>query len=523
MAYDASTNDQDQPQIAGAAPLSQGEATPMSSDQSQGDSAYSQSSGSSTIQSSGSTAPKQKASSGMFKNIQKYVEKNQPQAQKIAGAATEDFGKQANAIREATEKKEAQQAQSLQANTQAMSKQKDWAQGQVDQAMGTTQAPAPVEGATAPTAEDNAKKYQELMAGKIGGVNQVQDLNLAQQQMKADALKRLAQGTETEQGRRNLLQETFQDRGQYNRGMSGLDQLIVSGDQGARESIIGGTQDRAKALQDKISGTSKSSREALTEQQRQLDEYGGQISGLGQAGLSSVDQTLEQAYADELASRQGLTSDFEKSSAGLEAWKTAKLAQLGDVEDWKNISGQIAGSGDLGRRGADYFSNQASGGTDSGTGLTSRISEDKFQKAMKDLIGGYGYGDENLAGTYGANDAWKKMWADSKSSNSSSADQYFNKGTIQDVFRNLKSSIEGVDSQQFLKDKFAAENKGQTYGDYIAGAGLDKYDTANQVDIDKLKRLEALMGKTDAYTDEQRNANYSKTSDMSNLLKKYSV
>lgn len=72
--------------VAGAAPLSQGQATAPSQAESaptQGDSSPS------TIQSSGSTAPKTtnksgKASSGMFTNIQNYVAKNQPQAQKMA-------------------------------------------------------------------------------------------------------------------------------------------------------------------------------------------------------------------------------------------------------------------------------------------------------------------------------------------------------------------------------------------------------------------------------------------------------
>lgn len=72
--------------VAGATPLSQGQAAAPSQAESaptQGDSSPS------TIQSSGSTAPKTtnksgKASSGMFTNIQNYVAKNQPQAQKMA-------------------------------------------------------------------------------------------------------------------------------------------------------------------------------------------------------------------------------------------------------------------------------------------------------------------------------------------------------------------------------------------------------------------------------------------------------
>ena len=93
--------------------LGQGGAAPA--DQSQGGSADSQATqGSSAITSTGGSvnnatsqgnavskkAPK--ASSGMFTNIQKYVQKNQPQAQKMAEVSTRDFKKRADEIRKNT-------------------------------------------------------------------------------------------------------------------------------------------------------------------------------------------------------------------------------------------------------------------------------------------------------------------------------------------------------------------------------------------------------------------------------------
>jgi hypothetical protein len=81
--------------------------------------------GSSAIQSSGqsvnqaqskgaSSSKKAPASSGMFTNIQNYVNKNQPQAQKMAKASTQDFSKQAADIRKATEDKQTQQKERIQ-------------------------------------------------------------------------------------------------------------------------------------------------------------------------------------------------------------------------------------------------------------------------------------------------------------------------------------------------------------------------------------------------------------------------
>lgn len=64
------------------------------------------------------------ASSGMFTNIQKYVQKNQPQAQQMAQAVTQNIGSQASEIAEQAKQKEAQMQQSLAANTAAMEAQK---------------------------------------------------------------------------------------------------------------------------------------------------------------------------------------------------------------------------------------------------------------------------------------------------------------------------------------------------------------------------------------------------------------
>lgn len=292
-------------------------AAPAPTEQSQGISADQGAQGSSTFQSqsTGSTQAKStkqpSASSGMFKNIQKYVEKNKPQAQKMATAATGDFSKKAAEIQKNTEAKAAQQAQGMEANTKAMEDQRKFAQGQIDQAMGVKEAPAPME--NGPTQEDQDKKFQGLMAGKIGGVNQVQDLNLSQQKSKADALQRLAKGTESEQGRRNLLKETFQKQGKYTQGMSGLDNLITSGDRAARESIIKGTDAKSRALQDMMRSTAQDSRGLLSDQQARIGAFGGEIGGMAQDAITAQDKVIQDALKvqqDRLGEGQ---QDFIKS------------------------------------------------------------------------------------------------------------------------------------------------------------------------------------------------------------------
>jgi hypothetical protein len=132
MAYDASNNQQDQNQVVSSTPLSGGQqpAAQTQPQDSQPNQAPSQPStvqaGMSSTQAGAAQQPTQQksASSGMFTNIQKYVQKNKPQAQKMASAVTQNVGSQASEIAEQAKQKEAQMKESLAANTAAMEAQK---------------------------------------------------------------------------------------------------------------------------------------------------------------------------------------------------------------------------------------------------------------------------------------------------------------------------------------------------------------------------------------------------------------
>ena len=578
--------------VAGSTPLQQGGGASNMESSPSGDASQAAASGSATMQSSApqdqqsTSSRKGPASSGMFTNIQKYVQKNQPQAQKMAGAVTQDFSKQAGEIRQAAEAKKTEQANLIGANTKKIGSVEEgtgalgWAKGQVDQIMGTTSPrqlrmsepqndrtnitppklvggpalPPPdgqesyekftgnvtsggnVPGTITPEmqqqggvkpitynpSEADAAKFSALAGGDISslGLSNVQDLNLAQQQNRMGALSQLAKGSETEQGRRNLLGSTFQKQGDYSRGMSGLDNLITSGDKTARESLIQGTQGAAKDLGTDLQGLSQEAYENKIAQDTVMGSFGEDITGIASGAASNIDTELENAYNAEIAKRGALTGDFDKSKADLEAWKADKLAQLGDVEDWQNVAGQILNSGtDLGRRGNTVFSGEVAGTNTDGS--LARIGENPFKEAMTNIMKGYQYGgDENLTGTYGSDEAWKNIWDTSSSSNASASDQYFDKTAIQDQFRNLQKSISEMTPDELLKQKFAAENAGQSYDDYIKGAGLDKYDTASQSNIDRINALQKLT-KTNKYSDDMRNTDYKSTSQMTDFLKKY--
>jgi hypothetical protein len=343
MAYDASGNKENSQQIAGSAPLSQGGQAPAAQNP-QGDSATPQgpstpatvqtgasvNQAASQGQSQNKSAPK--ASSGMFTNIQKYVQKNQPQAQQMSQAVTEDFGKKAAEIRKATQEKQQQQQQAIQGGTQAMQSQIEEAQGLVGNIM-NQQAPAvdpkagesaaPVDAQAAPTVdEEQAARFQELMAGPQ--VGQVADLNLSQQNMRSQALQNLAQGAMGEQGRRNLVKDTFGDRA-YSRGQSSLDNLILSGDAGARESLISGVGGESQQLQQDIKGISQEQAQALGEYRQSMGDFGGQVEGLATGAQGEIDTELE-------AQRKALMEQYGFGAEGL-TYRWQHLNVLEKVKD----------------------------------------------------------------------------------------------------------------------------------------------------------------------------------------------
>jgi len=303
--------------VAGANPLQQGSGPAAAPSAPSGDANQASAGGSATMESTQAgqqgqptTSKKGPASSGMFTNIQKYVQKNIPQAKKMAGAVTQDFSKQAGEIRSAAESKQKEQAELLKLNEQKMAEEKKWATGQVGQVMGTTPAPEPTTpspGAEAtppmmynPSQED-ADRFSAVAQDNLEGLGlaDVSDLNLAQQQNRMAALGQLAGRAKTEQGRRDLLGQTFQKRGDYSRGMSGLDQLITSGDKAARESLIRGTQREAAGLGADLRGIAATQGGLLKDQDKAIGGFGKSISDLlygEQGAVTGLESDIESKY-----------------------------------------------------------------------------------------------------------------------------------------------------------------------------------------------------------------------------------
>lgn len=268
-----------------------------------------------------------KASSGMFTNIQKYVEKNRPQAQAMGKAVKEDVENKAGDIRSAVEGAQKRLGEDIQRAEQARTGAEQFAKEQIQSIIQPTQQ------AQAPT-EENRAKYQELLGGEIGGYIAPQAQDLSQQILDAKQLAQQTQKASTEQGRQNLLKETFKKQGDYTRGMSGLDQLIMAGDPAAMQQIadvqgIGnqlmqgsGVDDPSTPYIDESLGIqqvgSNMAAKAASEQAQKQDvlnrikeQYGTAVSDI-EKGIDTR-QAEAQRFKDMIASEFGAGSDLEIS------------------------------------------------------------------------------------------------------------------------------------------------------------------------------------------------------------------
>ena len=550
MAYvDDPNKQQEETQVAGPAPLSSGQA-PMADSQSQaaptaGSTAPTIQSGASVNQatSKGTASSKKapKASSGTYTNIQKYVEKNRPQAQAMAGAVSQDVGKQAESIRKSVESQKAQQEQTLQSNQQAIQGATDWAQSQISNIM--NQPATSTEQAAQPytPSQKDISRFQNLMQGEVQGLQDVQDLNVREQQSQASALQNLAQTAGTEQGRRNLLEQTFQKQGDYSRGMSGLDQLITSGDQAAREQLIQGTQGQTQNLQDQIRGALQAYNEQAGLQKQQIAGLGGEIAGMGESAVGSVDQTMEEALASELASRGKLSTGLERSVQNIEDYKqrVSDMIGEGNIQDFAKL---ILGTGkDLAWRGEGVFDEILSGegtqgttGTyrkeyDPGTGedrriyegpseVLRRIDENRFRDAMETLVGqdlAFG-GEADLGPNF--QDIWNPIWGSSSSSSRSSNDQYFKTKALTDALAQIKSGTSSIDATGQLEDAL-----GLSLDDYSQGVDVDKYDVASEADVNRYNALQQLLGGADVIDESRRQTDYISQEAVQDIIDKYMV
>jgi len=537
--------------VAGASPLGQGSASQAegsTSDTSQqaasgGSSMIESGASVDQVQSQGAATNKKapKASSGMFTNIQKYVAKNKPQAQKMAGAVTQDFGKQAADIKAAAQNKANTQSTLIGANKQAMNTAKTGAQTAVSNIMG---------GQTG-VSDDAAAKFKAAREGEVGGYQQTSDLNLAEQQNRMGALSQLAQGANTEQGRRNLLGDTFKKQGEYNRGMSGLDNLITSGDKAARESLIGGVQGQSKQLGTDVAQMSTQAQQAKAAQDARKAGFGQEVTGMASGAQEGIVGNVDAQMAALKAGLYGEGGDLSKMQEAASGTFGEGVGYNTPEEFYESLKGGYAGWNKAGTR--DYMRNWSLDnalGTGDGQSLEDAFKARKigtteqvqtgvddwgepiYATQQKDLTGIRENLDQNIVADKGFNqriqdqmanliknasdygidtDSYTKQLQDLGQASTygemfdwSGQQQSQNAGDVYKYdaqkFKDLTGKIFG-DIDAAKQDSFGKlmENKykdsGVSAADFASGDFLDRSGVSTQAQQDKMAALQSLLGK----------------------------
>lgn len=524
MAYDASNNKQtEEENVAGAKPLgSTGASAPQM--ETQQDSAptptnVGQSSLEAQTDQQGPSRSTPKASSGRFTNIQKYVEKNRPQAQKLSQAVSQDVGQQAQEIRQATEQKQAQTQQKLQANQQVLDQQRQFAQQQVNQALQGQQA-----------GQEDVQRVQQLAQGQVQGLQAVQPFDLSQEQARAQALQNLAGNVRTEQGRRNLLTQTFQDQGDYSRGLAGLDQLILSGDDQARTGLIQGIEGQTADLQQALRNIQAQTRAGIAGEQQARQQLGQDITSQITSGLEGVDTDIDTAYEQELARRQALLADdglLQQTLAGGDQLIQDRLALL-QGGNYANLLREVLPEArriaqergiresDFYEEGIDnYIRSLASGGkgdtfTTASTSDNDMVSHHKHRQSIRALMDAVGarlglpdvYGTQQLGTSFGGNN---QAYIDALRS----LPQYY------------KNQLSNVNVQDLVGTDIESQ-LGTSLDDLRAGADLQRLDVAGDENIARFNALKNLLGQSDVIT-EQSYDDYVSAEELEELLGKYNV
>lgn len=557
MAFVDNNSQDTQSQVAGASPLSTGtNSVPMNTEQaptgSTGSTIQSQAPEGSNVPQSGTTNKKApKASSGMFTNIQKYVDKNKPQAQQMAGAVTQDIGKQAEQIRQAAAEKQALQQQTLKANQNLIDQNTQWANQQVQGILNPTNT-VPTENDTPITVtpqDTDIDRFQQLLRGKIDGIQQVGDLNLTQQQSRAQALSQLAGSANTEEGRRNLLGETFKKQANYNRGMSGLDQLITSGDAQAREALIQGTLGQSEALQQGLGDIQSTSRSETSENQRILQNLGQNINDIALNPLEGIQGNIDSTYEQTLAERAALLNPES------EEYKQALAAAENQIGQLQNTFGSRGAYADYlesvlptlksdGRVTIQqYIDATREFDRTGGIQLPGRTTKDswgrittvpgkvlKGKEAEEYLSSGGGARMSHHKHRVGTRDTLRDL----DKILSQNSDLYGTKGIDTGFSSNYNMSqmlggsydkaseqLKNIGTAEEAVQRRLAQEAGINYDQLLAGDDIGRYDTASQDQINKMNALNKLLGKNEIVEEQLGDRKYTSAEALRNLLAKY--
>lgn len=268
--------------------------------------------------------------SGTFTNLQQYIDANKPKAQELSNQITSGIEGQAGQLRTDLTK---QREQNLGAQSQLGQEGQRLAGGQ--QFVSSTLQQA---GRT-PFTQEQQQQFEQIRQGQ--GTN-YQAPTLAEEQKRAEELKRRSDQFGTAQGRQEELQRTIGGQSPtYSAGQRGLDELLLGGDRNLRTQSIrrareatAGLGGQLNTLQGDIQSTisdQAAKRQALQNfAKTQLEQgVGDGIEGdLYQRGYADIEADLKARQTADLIKRQQQNAALREAAAS-GVLTTDQLAQLG--------------------------------------------------------------------------------------------------------------------------------------------------------------------------------------------------
>lgn len=212
--------------------------------------------------------PKQ-AGSGRFQNLQKYITANQSGAQQMGQKVQGNIIGQANQLTQNVN----QAGQNLQAGANAeIGRLNTEVTNNINQAVADPMS----------TANDQ-NKFNQFQQIRQGQNNQQNIGNLNQLQSDQQKVQDNSQATKSEQGRSNLLRQTYQVPN-YSQGANRLDQLLLQSRPNDLRNITKETGAAAKVNNQQLEGI-----------QKQRDIFNQQIGNIAQQKAQEANQAVQQA------------------------------------------------------------------------------------------------------------------------------------------------------------------------------------------------------------------------------------
>lgn len=227
-----------------------------------------------------------KVDTGSFTNFQDYIKANQSAVPRLGQAVQQSYNKDLAQTQKQAAQKSEQFQRDLQESLSRQQGSQNFATSQLQQAQSGMQLNP-----------QDVQRYRDIATGAESYAPA--NLNIAPQFNEAQRLQNQARQAQSEQGRVNLLQQTFGGLGNnYTRGQSTLDSLLLGANDAARNQLLQNTQQGAGQLV----GSLRDAKE---------------LAAKNLAGLYNDQSTFRQGLLDQLSqSRTGLDQDLQNRLTG---------------------------------------------------------------------------------------------------------------------------------------------------------------------------------------------------------------